>query len=152
MKTTVFFLILIFTTCNAQKNSGDIAKKDHQGNDDGLILMVSDPYSGIEVAETLIIKDAKSLQKFYSQINRTRKPGLPVPDIDFSEEIVVIRCSGATDKGAMPHLFIMEETEDELVLGTKETDNDSRSTAVTTPFSAYRMPLTKKEVIVREEY
>ncbi len=150
MKFTVLFLLLIFTTCNAQKNNRGADRKDHQDTDHGLILIVSDSYSGIEIAETLVINDAKSLQKFYSKINRTRKPGLPVPDIDFSKEMVLIRCSGTTNNDTMPNLYVMEETEDEIVLGISKTVKDSSSSAVTTPFSVYRMPLAEKEVLVRE--
>ncbi len=151
MKTTVLFLMLIFTTCNAQKNNRATTDgKESQDTEHGLIWMLSDPYSGVDVAETLIVKDAKSLQKFYSQINRTRKPGLPVPDIDFSKEMLVIRCSGPTDEAVAPRLFVMEVTEDKIVLGIKKTDKTSSSSAVTTPFSVYRMPLTKKEVLVRD--
>lgn len=151
MKTTVLFLMLIFVTCNAQKNNrattdGTESQDTHQG----LVWILSDPYSGTDVAETLIVKDAKSLQKFYSQINRTRKPGLPVPNIDFSKEIVVVRCSGTTREAVAPRLFVREVTDDKIVLGIEKTDKTFNSSAVTTPFSVYRMPRTKKEVLLKD--
>jgi hypothetical protein len=163
MKTTVFLVLLVLTTCNGQKKTAADSTQNAQGegpeeknvkkvedSDYRLGLVASDSYSGIEQAETLIIRDAKSLQKFYSKVNRTRKPGLPVPDIDFSREMVVVRCSGAVEGGAVPELGIRKETDDEIVLGIRETGSVSNSSAVTTPFSVYRMPLTAKEVIVKK--
>jgi hypothetical protein len=144
-------LLFIFATCNGQKKMvGSTNEKEGQDSDNGLTLVASDSYSGTDVAETLIIKDAKSLKKFYSQLNRTRKPGLPIPDIDFAKEMLIIRCSGATDNGAMPVLYIKDETGEEIVLGIRETGEESSTSAVTTPFSLYSMSLSNKKIIVRD--
>lgn len=151
MKTAVFFLLLIFATCNAQKSKVDSDnEKEGQDTDLGLTFVAGDAYSGTEMAETLTITDTKSLQKFYSRINRTRKPGLPVPDIDFSKEMVIVRCSGTTENDATPNLCVLEVTEDEIVLGIKETGKKATSSAVTTPFAVYRMASTDKEIVFVE--
>jgi len=152
MKPTVLFLLLVFITCNArQKNKAAADAKESQDSLATLTLILRDAYSNTEIAETLVIRDFKSLKKFYARINLTRKPGLPVPDIDFSKEMIIVHCSGTTDDGTLPDLYVSEETEDEIRIGIRKTDKDSSSSAVTTPFSVYRMPLTQKEVIVREE-
>lgn len=131
------------------KSRSAIQIKENQGPDHLLTLVVSDSYSGIEQAETLVIRNSKGLQKFYSRINRTRKPGLPLPDIDFSREMVIVRCSGTTDNGAMPDLIFKEETAKAMTFGIRKRDENPESSAVTTPFSLYRMPLTKKEIAVQ---
>lgn len=150
MKIAVFYLFFIFATCTAQKSGiGNGKEKEGPNTDIGLTFIAGDAYSNTEIAETRIITDAKSLQKFYSRINRTRKPGLPVPNIDFSKEMVIVRCSGITDNNVTPELYVLEVTEDKLVLGIKEV-NKKASSAVTTPFIVYRMPRIEKEVIVKE--
>lgn len=151
MKTAGFFLSLIFATCTAQKSGvGGDTNKQGQGADIGLSFVAGDAYSGTETAETLVITDAKSLQKFYSRVNRTRKPGLPLPDIDFSKDMAIVRCSGVTDDDATPNLYVWEVTDDEIVLGIKDINGKSASSAITTPFVVYRMPRTDKEVNVEE--
>lgn len=121
-----------------------------QDSDNDLTLVVSDSYSGMETPETLIIKDAKSLTKFYSLINRTRKPGLPVPNIDFSKEMIIVRCGGTIREGTTPELYVKDRTEEQITLGIHTSSSVAGSTAVTTPFSLYKMPLSKAEVVVEE--
>lgn len=143
---------MIFLSCNGQKKS--VIKKSASKTQDSntlLNLIVSDNYSGADSAETLLITDIKGLQKFYSKINRTRKPGLPVPDIDFSKESVIIRCSGKQNDSSPPELYVIEVSEESVVIGIKETIKNAKATAVTTPFSVYKIPLNKKEVIFKKE-
>ncbi|NNE77316.1 MAG: hypothetical protein HKN31_09620, partial [Pricia sp.] len=91
MRCLSLALVLIFLSCNGQKKSAMATEgANNQNTDERLSLVVSDMYAPTEAVETLVIKDAKSLQKFYSKVNRTRKPGLPVPEIDFSKEMVVV--------------------------------------------------------------
>lgn len=151
MKLTLIILSIILTNCNAHKKSSDLVGiKNDQNSKTGLTLIVKDFYSNIETPETLLITDSKRLQKFYSRINRTRKPGLPLPNIDFSTEMVLVRCSGIIEDGAMPSLYIVEETDTTIVIGIQETDKVSSSSAITTPFSLYKMPLTDKVVVFGE--
>lgn len=141
IKFALSFLLIALATCNAQKKSGDETR---------LTLIVGDRYSGVEKAEAMIIKDAKSLQKFYSIINRTRKPGLPVPDVDFSKETVVVYCSGITEDGTMPYLYVTDETAEKIVLGVEKVVKDANFSALTMPFCIYRVSVGDKIVSVVE--
>lgn len=123
-------------------------KKQDSVND--LSFVAGDAYSGVETSETLIVTEAKSLQKFYSRVNRTRKPGLPVPDIDFSKKMVIVRCSGTTDDGLPPELYVMEFKADSVVLGIREIEKSASASAVTTPFAVYTMSRTEKKISIRE--
>ena len=58
----------------------------------------------------------KTLRSFYSRINRTRKPGLPLPNIDFTKEMVLIHCSGSQNAGIQSKLSILEKTDEELIV------------------------------------
>lgn len=119
-------------------------------DDSRLILITTDSYSGNDKPETLVIRDRQSLQKFYSKINRTRKPGLPVPEIDFSNEMVIVRCAGMQEDSSIPELYLVEDSEGSLVIGIKRKIANTNSSVITNPFSVYKIQLTEKEVIILE--
>ncbi|MGB5666304.1 MAG: hypothetical protein WBM53_05625, partial [Maribacter sp.] len=101
-----------------------------------------------------VITDAKALKSFYSKINRTRKPGLPVPDVDFTKEMILVHCSGLRKSNVAPSsLSIMEETDEELVLETTngKVEQKGGDSAEISPFSVYKMPLTSKKIIFKKE-
>ena len=54
-----------------------------------LVLIDHDNFSTITDYEVRVIQDQKSLQKFYTKITMTRKPGLPVPMVDFSKDMLI---------------------------------------------------------------
>lgn len=141
----VFALII---SCNSQKKA---VMKDinnmNQGNEK-LIMLLQDNYSGSDIEETLIIKDAKALKSFYSIINRTRKPGLSVPEVDFTKEMILIHCIGEQNNGKQAALSIVEENDQEVVIKTsiQKPQKKGRSSAITSPFCIYKMPLTQKKI------
>ena len=150
MKLFLIIISALVISCNAQKKS---ALNEPKASDNSpLQLVLQDNYSGGDLAETLIIKDAKSLQRFYSQINRTRKPGLPVPDVDFTENMIIVHCSGLQKGSAMTDLTFVEETDRAIVLHpVKEIPSaDVAQTAMTSPFSLYKLPLTDKEILIKD--
>lgn len=118
-----------------------------------ITLVDHDGFSGFFEYETMVVRDAKSLAKFYTQVNKTRKPGLPVPYIDFSKETAIIVCSGE-QKGEMEtKLTYKEETENELVISVEmlkpvkpTTTGDS---VVSYPFYLYKIPRTSKSVVIQ---
>ncbi|MGB5434405.1 MAG: hypothetical protein WBM98_00835, partial [Maribacter sp.] len=111
----VFAVIL---SCNGQKKA---AMEKGEGSNNAIAsptLVLQDNYSGGLAADTLIIKDRKSLQKFFSKVNRTRKPGLPLPVVDFTKEMILIYCSGEQPLGNQVSLSLVEENDQELILKT----------------------------------
>jgi len=145
-----FFLIIAFMlSCNGQKK---MAEHQAVNNNGQLTLVDQNNYSGVDSTETMVITNAKALKLFYSRINRTRKPGLPVPEIDFSKNMVVVLCSSDEVLENGHGLSVFEETDTEMVFGrSKETKNEnsassSNSTTLVSPFFVYKMPLTEKKV------
>lgn len=122
---------------------------DDNLQEDSLTLLVYDNYSGAEAEETLIIRDAKSLKKFFVKINRTRKPGLPVPEVDFSKDMVIIHCSPENSGSKSNTLYLKEESDDAMIIGVKRAEMNSSSSAVTSPFSVYKLPLSDKKIVVQ---
>ena len=53
---------------------------------EGLVLLDHDNFTTIDTFQIREIRDFKTLNKFYREINKTRKPGLPVPMVDFTAQ------------------------------------------------------------------
>jgi len=147
MKSILLILVLLFSSCKGQEKG--VSKDRKSKFADQLELIESDNYSGSDEEELIVVTDMKTLQKFYSNLNRTRKPGLPVPQIDFSKELLIIYCAGKRQNFFEPKLFIEKETESNLVVGVIDKGHDKTSTSIITPFSVYKLPLTQKEITLK---
>ncbi|UII76153.1 hypothetical protein LV716_18090 [Flagellimonas sp. HMM57] len=140
----LFILVSLFS-CKAQNTV--TAESSEQDAD--IVLIDQDNYSGILEYDAMVIKDAKSLNKFYSKINKTRKPGLPVPTIDFTQYMVVIICMGEQKGNAIPVLSKTETLGNEMIITVKMPDyhkDKSSSEIITYPFYLYRTPTVIKPV------
>lgn len=152
MRYMCLFFLLINITCKGQKEASRKGDDRVDPNLARLTLLVKDNYSGSDIPETLVIKDAKALKGFYARVNRTRKPGLPVPAIDFTKEMVLIYCSGKLNANESSELSVQEVLDDKVVIKTsKVKKNKATSTAEITPFILYKMPLTTKEIVLKKE-
>ena len=153
MRYLPLFIFAIIMSCNGQKKAAMKDKNDMEVGKEKLTLLLQDNYSGMDVAETLVIKDVKGLKSFYSKVNRTRKPGIPVPEVDFTKEMILIHCSGEQMDGTQVTLSVEEENDLEVIIRTsvKKTQKSGTSSALISPFSVYKMPLTQKEVTFKKE-
>ena len=154
MRFLSLFIFALILSCNGQKKAAMKDKNDMNEGSEKLTLLLQDNYSGSDVAETLVITDAKELKSFYSKINRTRKPGLPVPEVDFTKEMILVHCSGEQTNGKHALLSVMEENEKEVIISTslEKSEKSGTSSALISPFSGYKMPLTQKEITFKKEH
>jgi hypothetical protein len=144
---------MVITSCNGQKKTTFNSSEGDTTKNHRLTLLLQDNYSGSDSAETLIIKDAKTLKVFYSRINRTRKPGLPLPKVDFTKDMLLIHCSGKQYLGVIFSLSLVEETDNELVIKTTIdlTKEEKTPSIIISPFKLYKLPyLDKKITFVKE--
>ncbi|MEM8847976.1 MAG: hypothetical protein AAGD17_12810 [Bacteroidota bacterium] len=144
----VYFIILLTqVSCKSQNQS--VVKDDFQ-NDSKITLIDTNDYSGIYEAETTVIRDMKSLSKFYAQVNKMRKPGLPVPTIDFSKYTVLAICAGEQKPDTKMVASIADENENTLLINLRSQKNtesgDVTITVITHPFYLYQIPFTEKTV------
>lgn len=151
MKFYFISLLFVLLSCNGQKMTVTENSKLTQESS-AMILILQEEYSEFDVVETMVIKDQKRLKSFYSKINRTRKPGLPVPLIDFTEEMIIVHCNGEQNKIGIPTLILEKETDTTMrLISNFESKAKDASTAVMTyPFSVYKMSLTGKEIIIED--
>lgn len=146
MRIAILSFILFCLGCKAQNEAADQNDK-MQENQAILVPFLQDDYSGGLNQETMIIKDSKKLKSFYSQINKTRKPGIAMPDVDFTKNVVVIYCSGTRNDGGKPELKVSRENETELVFKATHKMPEKKVSYTSSPFSLYIMPLTDKSII-----
>ncbi len=149
MRVLWYGILLAMLSCNGQKKAANQAEANAKAlTAHGLELLVQDDYSGTDVPESRVISDMKTLKGFFSRVNRTRKPGLPVPGVDFTKEMLLLVCSGERHDGLSPEIVISRSTDTELVLATRHLSkgNVKQTGATTTPFSLYTMPLTERAV------
>lgn len=139
MRRFLFLTCICLLSCNAQKNLG--------GEIEDLVLVEQDGYSGVEVFEVREIRETKSLNRFYSQINKIRKPGLPVPTVDFSKEMVLLVCLGVQQGKPSVQLSKIKETDTEIFIEVVLEAKSQEPLATQTPFYLFKMPLTDKTVI-----
>ncbi len=149
-----WFILCMLTigACKSQEK-GKAAAMEQSEQVQELTLVLSDNYGGSEYADFQVIRDMKTLRQFFIQVNKTRKPGLPVPDIDFTKELVLLHCPGKMRDKSATELFIMDDSSEKILLSTKEANIKQKvgNEALTMPFSLYTIPLTEKEIVFQIE-
>ena len=116
-----------------------------------LQLVLTDNYGGTDTSELMVIREAGALKGFFMKINKTRKPGLPIPEIDFTTQIALIYCSGKMNGSKIPPIHAVEETAEKMVLAEKNENplETSTSSALIVPFALYTLPITEKEITLK---
>lgn len=113
-----------------------------------IVLLDHEDFTNIDAFETRVIRDAKSLNKFYKEINKTRKPGLPVPMVDFSKDILVLVCLGQQQGKTDLVLSKLKETDQGMTIAVevleKVKDGEITVQPIYYPFYLYKLPLVDK--------
>ncbi|WP_228237538.1 hypothetical protein [Allomuricauda sp. M10] len=138
--------LICFLSCKAQKDNIKAAGEPMHD----LVLVDHDDFSTIADYEVRIIQDQKSLQKFYSKINMTRKPGLPVPMVDFSKDMLILICLGEQQKVVEPLLSKLQETAAGITVSVqlieKQQIENNTVQSIHYPFYLYKMPIIDKSI------
>lgn len=144
MKFVLIAIVILTSSCKNQK--GLVVADDSQDN--LLTLLVQDGYFFTDSLETSVIRDEKTLNSFFARVNRTRKPGLPVPKINFEEELVLVVCMGEQKTAAMANLKLVESDNQKITIGI-EMQDEIKNTLVSYPFCVYKMPASESEIIFK---
>ncbi len=141
MRRVMYLLLCLSMAC---KSGGQPAQED------ALTLVMTDAYGGAEEAGLQVFRDEKNLKQFFARVNRSRKPGLPLPQVDFTTHIALVYCSGKTTDTILPKLYTHGEDEAKIILGKKTPKmlKDTTLTALRLPFALYILPRTEKEIIL----
>ncbi len=150
MRIFLVSLLLVCLSCKSQKK-GNLNNEEKVQMEKPIFVM-EDSYSNIDSSQISIITDQKALQKFFVQVNKTRKPGLPVPEVDFSKEMLILICAGEQQGTYEPNVTILELDDENLTINVeRKLPSDSLQTAISTPFFLYKMPISEKKVTIRKQ-
>ncbi|WP_076548559.1 hypothetical protein [Maribacter ulvicola] len=108
-------------------------------------LILNENYSGFEHEKYILIKNQKELSAFYGRVNRTRKPGLVMPSIDFNSTMVFIWCGDSTALD-YAHITLREKDDFLEVYKFKTKATKDKDKLVVSPFSVYKLPFSTKNL------
>jgi hypothetical protein len=89
-KFVTFFILFFIVQLNSCKSSATNELQNSNGMSMQNIL--NENYSGFEEEDYFLIKNQEALNTFYGKINRTRKPGLVPPVVDFNQNMLLVWC------------------------------------------------------------
>ena len=135
--------ILLLSACKSSGMADAESKKQAE-----IEMVVTENYSGFEEEQLMLIKNKAELLTFYGRVNRTRKPGLEPPIIDFKKEMLLVWCGGETDSDVQE--LEITTTADEVMVRKKRSKNASRKNERrVSPFTIYKMPMSAKTLRVQ---
>lgn len=138
MKIFLMSIILLFSTCKG----GQSSYKDASVNVPFQVLITASQ-SNIDQPKRKIISTQEELQTLFVEINKTRKPGIPIPEIDFDKEIVAFVNMGQTSTGGYSiTVENIEKTNDEVIIhtgGNSPKPKDNVTMVITTPFTMVKL-------------
>lgn len=137
-------LLLLFISCNAQKGNLNVNSKNT--NNGELELILRDNYSGLKSPKILVVKEPTALREFYAQINKTRKPGLAIPNLDFNAEMVIVYCAGEQINASAPSMAVVHVNNESIQISIKHTKATATSGGTTSPFCIYALKRTDKDL------
>ncbi|SEC17135.1 hypothetical protein SAMN05192540_2535 [Maribacter dokdonensis] len=146
-KYSICLLLVAIMQLNSCKST---AQSNLQESDDvGMELILNENYSGFEQEEYFLIKNEKELSAFYGKINRTRKPGLTPPKINFDSEMILVWCG---DSSATNYANFKVSEKDKFIELHKLKSNtfEEESKLVVSPFSMYKLPLSTKSLKIKK--
>jgi hypothetical protein len=115
---------------------------------EGLVLLDHDNFTTIDTFQIREIRDFKTLNKFYREINKTRKPGLPVPMVDFTKDMLLLVCLGEQQGKKEVALSQLRQNETETWIAVDVWDVEPEDAVsiqpMYFPFYLYKMPLVDK--------
>jgi len=144
-------LTLVILSCSSTINIDVPIKSENNANQLLFEVLVEDQIGGYTTPEIRVVKGRESLLKVYGQVNKSRKPGFPIPDIDFSRETIVAVFMGKKNTGG--YGVAVEEVREEkgkLIVAIKETKPSSGAmaiTVITQPFCIVKINSSNKELV-----
>ena len=139
-------------SCHSQKVITDGVSKPNTSKLDqkDMQLLFSDSYGGSAKKELKLIYNTKELETLYAKINRTKKPGTPAPNVDFSSHMIVYYAFGEQKGNELPTLDIVEESNEGIVLKPSPKKHLLGHTNITAPFCIYSIPFTTKKITIKD--
>lgn len=143
LKFNTILCFLILVNCTGKK--GVVNDKTEITFD----RITSQSHGGTLEENFVLVKSNDQLKKIFTQLNITRKPGIPFPAIDFNKESIIVLFMGQQNSGG--YNISLESAKYNstgiLQLFVKKTKPSGMSTmAITQPYSIYKIHKRLEEV------
>ncbi len=142
--TTVLFVIACKPT---------VPKDKVQESNIPFEVLLTNSHSNMDEPKNEIITSSEKIQKIYSIINSTRKPGISVPQIDFLRESVAFINIGQKTSGGHSVVVtqMLENIQNVVIFYEVITPKEGEfaTMVITTPFTVIKFPKQLKPVTIK---
>ena len=149
IKRKLIYLLMLLAVCTGCKGPKVVSEDAAQSGDTQLTLVLRDFYGGSEQEELRVIRNRKELAGIFAKINMTRKPGLPVPEIDFDTDVVLLYSPGKQQDTVVPELYYAGNKAGKYTVGVKPPNRQTAirpDAPVVAPFLLYTLPAGDAEI------
>ncbi|WP_197505861.1 protease complex subunit PrcB family protein [Urechidicola croceus] len=154
MKYLLFFFTLTIASCNAKKESVQNVTNDTtvMKNQMKIEVLAEGSHGGYETSKYIIIKEEKTLREVFTKVNMIRRPGFPIPKIDFENEMVIALFMGQKNNGGYGiSVKNIVDTDDSIEIQIKEVEPEGMTTMVICqPFYFCKIPKSDKNVVFKK--
>lgn len=131
---SITLILVTITSCAIQnKNSNKEIK---------LELIESHSHGGFKSEQYHTVTNHIELKQLYTQLNLSRKPGLPIPEVNFETESIIAFFMGQKMSGGFSIKIdsIKQINKTNVEIKLKETEpKDMATMAITSPFVVYKV-------------
>ncbi len=139
--------LCLTVACGSKSNmKGEDANKSDQ---ELYTVIEQGDMSNHNTQEVIVIISMEELNEVYAEINSTRRPGLPIPKIDFDNYTVVAAFAGTKSNGGYSVIIDTSETDDTLHFACSLKSPDPMqpvTMAITTPFMLVKALKADKKI------
>jgi len=137
---------ILISSCGSKSN---MKSEESKSNDEIYTIIEQGDMSNHDTKEVMIINTTEQLNEIYSKINSTRRPGLPIPKIDFDNYSVIAAFAGTKSTGG--HSVVIEPKVDDGTLHFNCSMNSPdpmqpATMAITTPFMIVKALKSDKKI------
>tara|TARA_R110002050_G_scaffold268728_1_gene410889 strand:+ start:894 stop:1364 length:471 start_codon:yes stop_codon:yes gene_type:complete len=144
-KNLIFLALILSIQLNACKSS--VTSSLLNSNEMGIQNILNENYSGFEEEEYFLIRNQEALNTFYGKINRTRKPGLVPPVVDFSQNMLLVWCGDSKTSNYID--LEINEYADSLVVHKLKSKTEKQNNLIVSPFSIFQLRLSSKSLKIQ---
>ncbi len=76
-------------------------------------IVLENNNSNHEIKEAVVIQSQEKMQNLFSEINMTRRPGIPLPNVDFNKESLIFAYGGRLSTGGNKMNITQVKNEDD---------------------------------------
>jgi hypothetical protein len=142
------FLIFFGTNSCGSSSSAEIPQTEIP-----FTVLLDGSHSNMKEQKNLVVHDKNELQRILGMINSTRKPGIPMPDIDFNEKTVLFLNAGESSTGgtsiAVDKILQQKDKLVVVVGGKSPKPGDFVATVITQPFTMVSFNKTELPIVFK---